>query len=101
MLIKDCFVTGKWKKSEDAEELLKLDDLSSDDAAFGDFEDLETGEKHEVEKPNEDKKETLIEKKKKLKKKFDAEYDDKEEYSYYDDLKAQMDQQAQVIIIII
>lgn len=46
-LIKNCFVTGKWKASEDAEELLRLDDLSdNDEEVFGDFEDLETGEKH-------------------------------------------------------
>lgn len=45
-LIRDCFVTGKWKESEDAEELLRLDDASDgDDEMFGDFEDLETGEK--------------------------------------------------------
>lgn len=96
ILIRDCFVTGKWGKSEDAEELLKYGDLSDD--AYGDFEDLETGEKHEVEKP--DSKEKLMDKKKKLKKKFDAEYDDQEEYSYYNDLKSQVDQQAQVIRIV-
>ncbi|XP_053676043.1 ribosome biogenesis protein BMS1 homolog [Anopheles nili] len=46
-LIRNCFVTGKWKASEDAEELLKLDDMSDGDSEiFGDFEDLETGEKH-------------------------------------------------------
>lgn len=46
-LIKNCFVTGKWKASEDAEELLRLDDLSdNDEEVFGDFEDLETGQKH-------------------------------------------------------
>ena len=44
-LIRDCFVTGKWKKSEDAEELLRLDDASDDDELYGDFEDLETGQK--------------------------------------------------------
>lgn len=45
-LIRDCFVTGKWKDSEDAEELFRLDDASDgDDDMFGDFEDLETGEK--------------------------------------------------------
>lgn len=45
-LIKDCFVTGKWKSGEDASELLRLDDMSdNDDKMFGDFEDLETGEK--------------------------------------------------------
>lgn len=46
-LIKDCFVTGKWRASEDAEELLRLDDLSdADSEVYGDFEDMETGEKH-------------------------------------------------------
>lgn len=43
-LLVNRFVTGKWKESEDAEELLKLDDLNEDDV-YGDFEDLETGEK--------------------------------------------------------
>jgi len=43
--IRDCFVTGKWKESEDAAELLQLDDDSGEEL-FGDFEDLETGEKH-------------------------------------------------------
>lgn len=48
-LIKDCFVTGKWRASEDAAELLRLDDMSdADSEVFGDFEDLETGEKHDA-----------------------------------------------------
>ena len=38
----------------------------------------------------------MIEKKKKLKAMFDAEYDDKEGSSFYDDLKRDLDQQAQV-----
>ena len=48
--IKDCFVTGKWKQGEDASTLLKLDDMSfsEDEEIFGDWEDLETGEKHEA-----------------------------------------------------
>ena len=46
--IRDCFVTGKWKDSEDAEELLKMDD-DEDEDAYGDFEDLETGEVHKAE----------------------------------------------------
>lgn len=46
-LIKNCFVTGKWRASEDAEELLRLDDLSdAESELYGDFEDLETGETH-------------------------------------------------------
>lgn len=39
-LIKDCFVTGKWKDSEDASELLKLDDaedLSDVDSEVRDY----------------------------------------------------------------
>ena len=34
--IKDCFVTGKWEKDKDAQNL-----LDDDDDAFGDFEDLD------------------------------------------------------------
>lgn len=44
-LIRNCFVTGRWKSTEDAEELLQLDDLSDANGdVYGDFEDLETGE---------------------------------------------------------
>lgn len=97
-LIINRFVTGKWKESEDAEELLKLDD----EALYGDFEDLETGEKHKAEdatpkelspKEAEEKKE-LLEKKKKLKEQFDAEYDNTEKKTYYDELRAEVEKQA-------
>lgn len=37
-------MTGKWGAGEDAAELLKLDE-EDDDEVYGDFEDLETGEK--------------------------------------------------------
>ncbi|XP_069693908.1 ribosome biogenesis protein BMS1 homolog isoform X2 [Periplaneta americana] len=111
-MIRDCFVTGKWKESEDAAELLRLDD-ESDEELFGDFEDLETGERHKKktedgnkeEKGNEADngqtkkltKEELQEKKRKLKEKFDAEYDDKDGgKTYYDELKQEVDQQAQL-----
>ncbi|XP_055613917.1 ribosome biogenesis protein BMS1 homolog [Uranotaenia lowii] len=108
-LIVNCFVTGKWKASEDAEELLKLDDMSDgDDEVYGDFEDLETGEKHtggDGKKKEDDEPEDeidsqgdgktlkrkmsrieeknmsrteLMAKKMKLKAKFDAEYDNPE-----------------------
>ncbi|EDS44572.1 ribosome biogenesis protein [Culex quinquefasciatus] len=91
-----------WKASEDAEELLKLDDMSDGDSeVFGDFEDLETGEKHEgkveekeegeskedenskkrklsrIEEKNMSRTE-LMAKKMKLKAKFDSEYDNPE-----------------------
>lgn len=105
-LIRDCFVTGKWKESEDAEELLKLDDMSDLD---GDFEDLETGEKHlgnnksNVENNNLKRKheedvnadrEALAEKKRKLKEKFDAEYDNVDKSTYYDEMKSMAEKQA-------
>lgn len=68
-LIRDCFVTGKWEKEKDAANLLAEDDAMDDDDGssllsfffflnyfnfileelFGDFEDLETGERHNEE----------------------------------------------------
>ncbi|XP_034238787.1 ribosome biogenesis protein BMS1 homolog isoform X2 [Thrips palmi] len=116
-LIRDCFVTGKWKESEDAEELLRLDDASDgDDEMFGDFEDLETGEKFgsskkgdglEEDGDGEDKdskkpskpmsKKEIMDKKMKLKERFNAEYDEQEGgKSFYDELKAEVNQQAQL-----
>ncbi|KAL7049512.1 hypothetical protein ACKWTF_003734 [Chironomus riparius] len=104
-LVVNKFVTGKWKSNEDAEQLLALDDMSDGDSeVYGDFEDLETGEKFEgktvkkdesddenenkeevkvskkrdrVEEMNMTRKE-LIAKKMKLKAKFDSEYDNPE-----------------------
>lgn len=50
-LIKNLFVTGKWKSTEDAEQLLELDDMSDGDSeVYGDFEDYETGDKFEGKK---------------------------------------------------
>lgn len=100
-LIQNCFVTGKWKESEDAEELLKLDDAESDAGSevFGDFEDLETGEKHESAQPAavDPSKEQLAAKKQRLKEKFDAEYDGGDNKTdYYDDLKASAEKQSQL-----
>jgi len=95
-LLINCFVTGKWKESEDAEELLKLDD----EDLYGDFEDLETGEKHKAEHPEElpvdevEDKKKLLEKKKKLKEQFNAEYDNTEKKTYYDELKDEVERQA-------
>lgn len=97
IFIKNCFVTGKWKDDEDAEELLQLDDLDDNDEMFGDFEDLETGEKHGVKRNlenSETSKEDLAEKKRKLKEKFNQEYDNTEKNSYYDDLKQSAEKQA-------
>ncbi len=41
-----------WSEKEDAEKLLALDD--EDDELYGDFEDLETGEKHEADDEKKD-----------------------------------------------
>lgn len=106
-MLTNRFVTGKWKSSEDAEKLLALDDMSDDDSeVFGDFEDLETGEKFDgkekeeagdgddekavfeqlknkkrrydkVEESNMTRAE-LMAKKIKLKARFDSEYDNPE-----------------------
>lgn len=118
--IRDCFVTGEWKESENAAALLKMDD--EDEDLYGDFEDLETGVKvsaEQTEKGEEDKnedelnegdaptaadvkpvektaKEKRMEKKRRLKEMFDAEYDDKGDNEYFDSLKTEMSQQAQM-----
>ncbi|XP_054014026.1 ribosome biogenesis protein BMS1 homolog [Hylaeus anthracinus] len=99
VLVTNRFVTGKWKESEDAEELLKLDDMDDEDL-YGDFEDLETGEKHKAEAPKEsttdemEERKKLVEKKMKLKEQFDKEYDNGENKTYYDELKQEVERQA-------
>ncbi|KAL1497516.1 hypothetical protein ABEB36_008462 [Hypothenemus hampei] len=119
-LIANCFVTGKWNESSDAAELLKLDDAENlsdiDSDMYGDFEDLETGVKHvssenkkkvvsetgkKRKRENADKdemadREALAEKKRKLKEKFDAEYDNTDKNTYYEDLKSTAEKQAQI-----
>lgn len=109
----NSFVTGKRSADEDADELLKLDDASDgeDEELFGDFEDLETGEKHTAEenKPEtgtkrktEPTKSEILDKKMKLKAKFDAEYDNpddhriKGDHSYYENLKAEALKQSEL-----
>lgn len=110
--IRDCFVTGKWKESEDAEALLRMDDDDDEeDEVYGDFEDLETGEIHnakskeemeEEDKPRivEDEKELKkkrLEQKKLLKKKFDCDYDDEGNgKTHYDELKKEVEAQTMV-----
>ncbi|XP_063534802.1 ribosome biogenesis protein BMS1 homolog [Cydia strobilella] len=111
----NSFVTGKRSADEDASELLKLDDASDgdDEEMFGDFEDLETGQKHAATE-NEEKEETgtkrkgeltraeILEKKTKLKAKFDSEYDNpddhriKGDHSYYENLKAEALKQSEL-----
>uniref|UniRef100_A0A8C0UMD9 BMS1 ribosome biosis factor n=1 Tax=Cyanistes caeruleus TaxID=156563 RepID=A0A8C0UMD9_CYACU len=103
--IRDCFVTGKWEDDKDVT-LLKIIHL------YGDFEDLETGVVHkgkaaaggeqeedeETTKPEpeeEKKKKERMDKKRKLKEMFDAEYDEGDA-TYFDDLKEEMHKQAQL-----
>lgn len=99
--IKSLFVTGSWG-DQDAKAL-----LDEDEAMYGDFEDLETGEKHgERESANDDKElqseretaeEKRLKKKKNLKARFDVEYDDQEggEAGYLEDLKREISEQEQ------
>lgn len=107
--IKNCFVTGEWKESEDANELLKLDDADDlsdlESENYGDFEDLEkttepsTGEKRKRDSNDNDDKDyklKLAEKKKKLKERFDEEYDTGEKNTFYDDLKQTAEKQAEI-----
>ncbi|XP_072280092.1 ribosome biogenesis protein BMS1 homolog [Pyxicephalus adspersus] len=114
--IRDCFVTGKWEADKDAEKLLK-----EDDELYGDFEDLETGEVHkgkpeskdeeiddedeegdeeagdEIAPADDKEKNQRLEKKRKLKERFDMEYDDGDgEATYFDDLKGEMQKQAEL-----
>uniref|UniRef100_A0A8D1TE38 BMS1 ribosome biosis factor n=1 Tax=Sus scrofa TaxID=9823 RepID=A0A8D1TE38_PIG len=108
--IRDCFVTGKWEEDKDAAKI-----LAEDEELYGDFEDLETGDVHkgksdpdaEVEDVEEEVKEEVdpsaeesakkkhLDKKRKLKEMFDAEYDEGES-TYFDDLKGEMQKQAQI-----
>uniref|UniRef100_A0A665TS47 BMS1 ribosome biogenesis factor n=1 Tax=Echeneis naucrates TaxID=173247 RepID=A0A665TS47_ECHNA len=104
--IRDCFVTGKWEEDQDAAALLK-----EDEKLFGEFEDLETGEVHQglaEEDAVHDAEDSLVkvdleevqkkkrlEKKRRLKERFDAEYDDGDA-TYFDDLKEEMQKQAEV-----
>ena len=103
--IKSLFVTGGWGE-QDAKALLE-----EDEEMYGDFEDLETGEKHgnsaaiesskdeqggalEDDKMVEQKR---LKKKKSLKAAFDVEYDDKTggEGGYLEDLKKEVSEQEQ------
>ncbi|XP_075073238.1 ribosome biogenesis protein BMS1 homolog [Mixophyes fleayi] len=109
--IRDCFVTGKWESDKDAEKLLQ-----DDEELYGDFEDMETGqvlkgkpesqekesdgeeeEVGEIAPAEEDEKKQRLEKKRKLKERFDTEYDDGDaDATYFDDLKGEMQRQAEL-----
>ena len=98
--IKGLFVTGGWGE-EDAQVL-----LDEDEEMYGDFEDLETGEKHAKEsiaeqgeslEGEETARQKRLKKKKSLKAAFDVVYDDKTggEGGYLEDLKKEVSEQEQ------
>lgn len=100
--VKSLFVTGSWG-DQDAQAL-----LDEDKEVYGDFEDLETGEKSEERKlagASKDEGEALgegetteakrLKKKKRLKAAFDVDYDDKEgeDGGYLEELKREVSEQ--------
>lgn len=56
--IRDRFVTGDWSKAAQRNHSMETNDDDDEDAVFGDFEDLETGEKHVGSKTDDSDKET-------------------------------------------
>ncbi|XP_016104234.1 ribosome biogenesis protein BMS1 homolog [Sinocyclocheilus grahami] len=121
--IRDCFVTGKWEEDKDAATLLKEDDeLYGDfeDMETGQVHKAKTGNKDQAEGGNDDEingggddddeeeeapqvkldddevqKNKRLEKKRRLKERFDAQYDDGDA-TYFDDLKEEMQKQAEM-----
>ena len=98
--VKRLFVTGEWEDG-DAQRLLAEDEEAGeeeDEEADGDFEDLETGEKHKSEQKAEKgmSEQERLEKKKELKTHFDTDYDDVEGASYLDELKQAVSEQAEL-----
>ncbi|KAL7122019.1 hypothetical protein ACP275_01G019700 [Erythranthe tilingii] len=122
--IRDRFVTGDWSKASLRNQLSKGTDGDEDDEAFGDFEDLETGQKYESHGTDEvggsRKDNDLAAEERKLKKlalraKFDAQLDGSDEGNdgndetkvsrgqtnasgFYDKLKEEMELRKQVNI---
>ncbi|CAG8642010.1 16591_t:CDS:2, partial [Acaulospora morrowiae] len=92
--IRNRFITGSLEDED-----LEADDIS-DNEAHGDFEDLETGEEVKAKKSEEElEKEELSQKRAILKKKFDAEYDDKDDkpkMDFYDEMKDEIAKQLQL-----
>ncbi|KAJ0616478.1 putative ribosome biogenesis protein Bms1/Tsr1 [Helianthus annuus] len=93
--IRDRFVTGDWSKAAQRGKAADNDNDDGDDdddgPVFGEFEDLETGEKHEGEKTADATKETdAVAEERRLKKlalraKFDAQFDGSESPDEDDD----------------
>lgn len=92
--IRDRFVTGDWSKAARRGKVDEVDSENDDDGpVFGEFEDLETGEKHEGDKTGDDTKDAdPIAEERRLKKlalraKFDAQYNGAESPDEDDDKK--------------
>ncbi|XP_076154398.1 ribosome biogenesis protein BMS1 homolog [Alosa pseudoharengus] len=122
--IKDCFVTGKWEGDKDAATLLKEDEelygdfedletgevhrgqarAEGDKAEGGSAEDDDGDgdEEEDEEKPlvkmddEEVQKNKRLEKKRRLKERFDSAYDDGGDATYFDDLKEELKKQAEL-----
>ncbi|KAK6482157.1 ribosome biogenesis protein BMS1-like protein [Huso huso] len=114
--IRDCFVTGKWEDDKDATRLLQ-----EDEELYGDFEDLETGELHQGDSEKQEdqaeedesgegededagkvkgnaegeKQQQRLDRKRRLKERFNAEYDEGDA-TFFDDLKGEMQRQAEL-----
>ncbi len=93
--LKSLFVTGDWG-AESAQALL------DDDEVYGDFEDLESGEKGEHKGSlegggieGEEAEDKRLEKKRKLKEAFNAGYDEEEGGGYLEELKREVSEQEQ------
>uniref|UniRef100_A0A2P2M515 Uncharacterized protein MANES_09G003400 n=1 Tax=Rhizophora mucronata TaxID=61149 RepID=A0A2P2M515_RHIMU len=118
--IRNRFVTGDWSKAAERNQLSEANNEDDDDGIHGDFEDLETGQKHEsgAVGGNGAAEDALIEerrqKKLALRARFDAEYDGSEspeeadgkdgeklhrtqanERGYFDKLKEEIELQKQ------
>ncbi|CAG8720160.1 17868_t:CDS:2 [Funneliformis caledonium] len=96
--IRNRFITGSLDDDSSAGE-----NDSSDNEVHGDYEDLETGEVVKVEgskkSENEIEQEALAQKRALLKKKFDAEYDEKDgspKVDFYDEIKEGIAKQLQL-----
>ncbi|KAL3876947.1 hypothetical protein ACJMK2_034726 [Sinanodonta woodiana] len=123
-LIKDCFVTGKWDSSEDARARLQDDDeqygdfedletgeihktketgdldedMKDSEVDEGDPKDVDTKEEHVEKKKRKEMtaSERHLEKKRKLKEMFDQVYDMKGDTEFYDNWKAEAEEQARL-----
>ncbi|KAI7870125.1 hypothetical protein BDF14DRAFT_1774923 [Spinellus fusiger] len=91
--IRHRFITGELKDDDDEEEKLE-----EEEEVFGDFEDLESGEKVETEKdPVEAERERIAARKEQLKKKFTEEFEEEEgegsKLNFYETRKAEIEKQ--------